>query len=698
MPLSPGARLGPYDIVAPIGAGGMGEVYRARDARLGRDVAIKVIPASVATDPDRLGRFEREAQAAASLSHPNIVSVFEFGTHDNQPFVVMELLEGETLRQRLAATPAERGSDATKHAGLPVRKAIEYAVQIARGLAAAHDKGLVHRDLKPENIFLLDDGHVKILDFGLARAAASQESSGATATVAALTDPGVVLGTIGYMAPEQVRGRAVDARADLFAFGAVLYEMLTGGRAFQRDTPADTMTAILKEDPPDLTVVRADLPPALDRIVRHCLEKNPAERFQSARDVAFALDALSGSAATTVIAAQIPSGATERPRGRVSARELATWVLAIAGIAAAGLLWWRWPAAPPAPAFARFSLPIDSSQSSLSVTVAAAPNGQSFVVLPTPSKDTRLLLRRLDSADMTPLAGTEGAVSPFWSPDGQSIGFIADRTLKRYDLATSSVRPIAALPQVFVQPAWGRGVIVLASPVGGPLMTVPETGGSPQPLGTLDATAQESLQFRPVFLPDGRRFFYYSSRSGSSAVVLASLDAPERRTLDVPEARIVWAGDDRVIFRRGDALYAQAITYDPLMLTGDPVQLVAEAASTSPAAVREGAGNGLLVYAEPSTRQQQFRWYGRDGRPQATVGAPGATTTFDLSLDGKKIVANVRSRGATGTNLWMIDAENGTTSRVTIGQMNDSDPRWSPDGRHIIFGSTRDSSRSAHRV
>ncbi len=290
MSLSPGQRLGPYEILGAIGAGGMGEVYRAHDTRLDRDVAVKVLPASVSDDPERMGRFEREAKAIAALSHPNILAIFDVGTEASADgsgpvvrYAVTELLEGDTLRARLEGGP------------LTVRKTIEIAVQVARGLAAAHDKGLVHRDLKPDNIFLLDDGHVKILDFGLARQAVAAGGSDATRTVAAVTDPGTVLGTVGYMAPEMVRGQTVDARSDLFALGAVIYEMLAGRRAFERETSAETMTAILKEDPPELVGSRAEISPALDRIVRHCLEKNPAERFQSARDVAFALGALSGS-------------------------------------------------------------------------------------------------------------------------------------------------------------------------------------------------------------------------------------------------------------------------------------------------------------------------------------------------------------------------------------------------------------------
>ena len=318
--MNPGARFGRYEILSAVGSGGMGEVYRARDAQLGREVAIKVLPEAFAADRDRRARFEREAQTVASLSHPNIVAVYDSGNQDGHLFVVMELLTGETLREQL------------KPGALAPRKAIDLAVQLARGLAAAHDKGLVHRDLKPENVFVLPDGHVKILDFGLARLF-TPDSSGLTQT-AAVTDPGMVMGTVGYMAPEQVRGQGVDARTDLFALGAVLYEALSGQRAFQRETAAETMTAILKEDPPDFASARTDISPALDRIVRHALEKNPVERFQSARDVAFALGSLSGSGT----AAQVPSAAPTRPWRKVVGAIVAAMILIGLGSWIAGML------------------------------------------------------------------------------------------------------------------------------------------------------------------------------------------------------------------------------------------------------------------------------------------------------------------------------------------------------------------------
>ncbi|HTI37760.1 MAG TPA: protein kinase [Vicinamibacterales bacterium] len=390
MALSSGTRIGPYVVQALLGQGGMGEVYRARDVRLNRDVAVKVLPPAFANDPDRRARFEREAQAIATLSHPNVLNIFDTGVDQAQLYVVTELLQGETLRERLS------------QGALTIRKALDYAVQIARGLGAAHDKGLVHRDLKPENVFLLEDGQLKILDFGLARAsvpAGTAAVSGAAGeTIAALTDAGTVMGTVGYMAPEQIKGDPVDARADLFALGAVFYEMVTGRRAFQRDTSAETMTAILRDDPPELAAVRGEIPPAVDRILRHCLEKNPRERFQTARDVAFALEALSGSNISTSAGTAIAVA----PRRR-----------------------WVWPAV-----------------ATLSIAAAAAAGA--------------IVDRRL-SPPPSSLSFERKSWDPMWvtnarfGPDGQTIVFSAAKTGNVPELF--AIRPGSVIPQTLGQPA-----------------------------------------------------------------------------------------------------------------------------------------------------------------------------------------------------------------------------------------------------
>jgi serine/threonine protein kinase len=334
MSIAGGTHIGPYEVVGPIGAGGMGEVYRARDTRLGRDVAIKILPSNFADDADRQRRFEQEARAMAGLNHPNIVAIYDVGAHDGSPYIVTELLEGETLGERL------RGG------ALPVRKAIEYGIEIARGLAAAHNHTLVHRDLKPDNIFITKDGRVKILDFGLAKFLAAEEPQDRSnlPTLDVHTTPGIVLGTVGYMSPEQVRGQTADHRADIFSFGAVLYEMASGKRAFKGTTIADTMSAILKEDPPDLSEPNRAVPPGVDRIVRHCLEKNREERFQSARDVAFGLESLSGLTASS------PAGVEKMPGRRwgtgLTASLIGSAVLLI-GLAAGFIAGRRGPAEVP---------------------------------------------------------------------------------------------------------------------------------------------------------------------------------------------------------------------------------------------------------------------------------------------------------------------------------------------------------------
>src|SRR5512141_576669 len=361
MALASGSRLGPYEIVAPLGAGGMGEVYRARDPRLGREVAIKVLPESFSQDADRLKRFEQEARAAGVLNHPNITAVYDIGTHEGAPYVVSELLEGETLRGRLAG------------GALSSRKCIDYALQIAHGLAAAHEKGIVHRDLKPENLFVTNDGRVKILDFGLAKLTLNEARPEATSlpTATGGTEPGVVLGTLGYMSPEQVKGKPADARSDIFSFGAILYEMLSGKRAFHGDSAAETMSAILREEPPDLSVTNQSVSPGLERIVRHCIEKNPEQRFHSAHDLAFDLEALSGTSGTS---ASVAARAMGKPAPRIGRLQLAGLVAGslVAGLLAGRAIWKR--AEAPPPSFKRLTYgrgPIASAR--------FAPDGQMIV-------------------------------------------------------------------------------------------------------------------------------------------------------------------------------------------------------------------------------------------------------------------------------------------------------------------------------
>jgi hypothetical protein len=483
MPLAVGTLLGPYEIVSPLGAGGMGEVFRARDPRLGREVAVKVLPTALSNDSARLLRFEQEARAAAALNHPNILAVYDIGRFGDSPYIVSELLDGGTLRERLGG----RGADVN----LPVRKAIDYAVQVAHGLAAAHDKGIVHRDLKPENIFVTNDGRVKILDFGLAKLTAADESPILQSNVvtAPKTDPGLVLGTIGYMAPEQVRGLSVDHRSDIFAFGAILYEMLAGRRAFQRETTMDTMTAILKDDPTDLPIGERSIPPALARIVDRCLEKSAAARFQSTGDLAFALEALSShTGQAPVLAGEIPETRPTKTRDRLAwALVSALTIMLVAAMAVATMFYLgrppksadatRFLVSPPdgwtLPALPQGGLPAAGP-------LAVAPDGRQVAfVARNNSGGTLIWIRSLDTLAAKGLVGTEGGVSPFWSPDSRSIGFFADRKLKKIDIAGGPpVTLCDANPGI--SGSWSpAGVIVFSRAGGSTLQKVSASGGVP---------------------------------------------------------------------------------------------------------------------------------------------------------------------------------------------------------------------------
>src|SRR5688572_3675952 len=394
MTIDRGTKLGRYEIRSKIGEGGMGEVYRALDPKINREVAIKILPPALSADKDRLARFEQEAQAAGALNHPNILIIHHIDTHDGAPYIVSELLEGETLRERMGGT------------ALPQRKAIEYALQVAHGLAAAHDQGIVHRDLKPENIFITRDGRLKILDFGLAKLTAATDVSQPQTEVPTRrvnTDPGVVMGTIGYMSPEQLRSKPADHRSDIFSFGAILYEMLSGRRAFRGESTADMMSAILREDPPDLSETNKLINPALERVVNHCLEKNPEERFNSARDLAFAIEALSGS--TNISSSTVIS---ELPAKRRKLRELLPWAVAglflLAAVTLAVLYFRR--AAPAAQSPVRFVIAIPAEASEISTPVIS-PDSRTIAFLASTDGKRSLYVRPLDSVTAHRLNGTD---------------------------------------------------------------------------------------------------------------------------------------------------------------------------------------------------------------------------------------------------------------------------------------------------
>jgi serine/threonine protein kinase len=678
-----GTHLSRYEIRSQLGAGGMGEVYRARDEKLNRDVAIKVLPSALSQDADRLRRFEQEAQAAGALNHPNILAVYDVGMHEGSPYIVSELLEGEELREQL------------NDGSLPQRKALDYAQQIAQGLAAAHERGITHRDLKPENLFVTKDGRVKILDFGLAklRPTRSQSVSSEIATQKHITDPGTVMGTVGYMSPEQVRGHEADHRSDIFSFGSILYEMLSGQRAFRRDTMAETMTAILKEEPPELSETNAKISLPLEKIVRRCLEKQPERRFHSAHDLAFAIESLSGTASG--------SGQTLTALTTLSTRSRLTkhlpWI--VAGVLFIALL-----AALPFVISSLRRAPVDTPVTRVSVlppekstlsTVTVSPDGRRLAIIATDATGKRLLwVRPLDALVAQPLAGTDDAIQPFWSPDSRFIGFFAGRKLKKIEVAGGS-------PSTLCNALNGRGgtwnrddVIVFAPDNRGGLSRVSAAGGEPSPVTTLDASRQESTHRFPQFLPDGRHFLYHarSIQHENSAIYVSSLDQPQAKRIISTDTNAAYAPPGYLLFTRETALMAQAFDVASLALTGAPFPVAEQVGylRLNNEAYFSVSETGVLVYKSNDAGKTQLVWFDRSGKQLGAPGPPGEYSFPALSPDEKRVAID-RDDPQTGTfDIWLLDLARGIPSRFTFDPANDVYPVWSPDGSRIVFGSSRD--------
>jgi len=679
MLLTTGTRLGPYEIQSPVGAGGMGEVYRARDTRLGRDVALKILPASFASDPTRLQRFEQEARAVAALNHPNILAIFDIGQHDGSPFLVSELLEGESLRAIL-----DRGA-------LPPRKTIEYGVQIAHGLAAAHEKGIVHRDLKPENIFVTRDGRAKILDFGLAKLVENSPAGADAATLAtmptAATAAGVVLGTPGYMAPEQVRGHAADARTDIFAFGAVLYEMLSGVRAFRRDTPAESMTAILKEDPPELTDAPQPVSPALDKIVRRCLEKSPEQRFQSARDLSFALSALSGTDASGFTKATVAPAVR-----RVSVPMLAA-AMAVALVLVASVTWFiaRRPADPPARM--QFAIPVPGEVSNM--TISADGKMLAFVSPDDKTGIPMLFVQRVGTGSATELAGTEGASYPFWSPDDSAVGFFGNSRLERIAANGGSLQTLARV-NFGRGGSWGtKGVILYTPDPGGPIWRVNSDGSGAAPATSATDVAADSHRWA-FFLPDGDHFLYLAARFGTadenrvSAVYLSSLSEKENIRVLHTQSSVAYARGELLYMDEQNALRAVAV--DPKSGTvGSEPRVLVDSVGYQPS-VDWGAftvaENGTIVYSSSAEAvQSQLIWYDRSGKEMSRVGDSGAEANPTLSPDGTRVAVDVTDLRANNTDVWTYELNRGTSTRFTFDPAEETDGVWSRDGKVVAYRS-----------
>ena len=676
MSLERGTRLGPYEIESVLGAGGMGEVYRARDTLLKRDVAIKVLPLAFAGDPERIARFQREAEVLATLNHPNIAAIHGLHDSDGVRSLVLEFVDGPTLADRIGARP------------MPLDEVLAIARQIADALEAAHARGIIHRDLKPANVKVRPDGTVKVLDFGLAKALearSAQESvnfgvsQSPTITSPAMTRVGVVLGTAAYMSPEQARGHDADERSDLWAFGCVLFEMLTGRRAFEGDEVSDTLAAVLRAEP-DVSALPNTTPASVRRLLRRCLEKNPKRRLADIRDARLELDESSAE----------PLAETPRAGMRSPWRERLAWSLAVvslvAAVATAARLWQRETPSVPTAQFA--ILPPDGTAFAPDAdTVAVAPDGRSLVFAAGGSDAPwQLWLRSIDGLNVRPLAGTEGARLPFWSGDSKSIGFFADGKLKRVDAGGGPVRTLADVDGTFpLGGTWNsEGIILFAPGFGRPIVRVSASGGSSTSVTTLKEGESE-VQTSPFFLPDGRHFFYSAATGPNTHIVyFASLDGGEPVKLVETNSSAQYAEPGYLLYVKDKALMAHPFDAQHGTLVGEPVSVAMPVVLGG--VVFSASTTRTLMYRSTSTTNELV-WVDRQGHRSGVAAPVAAYDSIALSPDGKRIAFDRYS--STNQDVWVHDIERQFSSRFTTQGPFNNVPVWAPDGGTIAFATGR---------
>ena len=664
MRLSAGDKLGPYEIAGPVGKGGMGEVYRGMDTRLGRAVAIKV------SAREFNDRFEREAKAISALNHPHICTLYDVGPN----YLVMELVEGELLSKIV-----ERGQ-------LPLDKALAYAVQIVDALAAAHAKGIIHRDLKPGNIMITANG-VKVLDFGLAKLSSDKSSSESAAEMETVTEPitraGAVLGTLYYMSPEQVEGKETDARSDIFSFGVVLYEMITGQRPFSGDTQAAALASILRDQPPRMSERRPETPRTLERVVRKCLEKKPDDRWQSARDLKPTLELIDLDAAqgpnTSSSSVSIPLSKPSRKPWLWGA--IAAVVVIVAGIGA----WMLWPKQAATRA-TRFQVTLPENVT-FATYVSVSPDGHKLLFNSTGAQ-SGLWIHDLDTLEWRKLEGTEDGASPFWSPDSRFLGFASGNDLKKIDVAGGPPQTLCEIAGVPGTGAWSKdGVIIFGTRAAGPLRRVSASGGVPIEVTALGAG--EQFHALPTFLPDGKHFIYL--RSGTPEVMGIYAGSLELKPSEQPHERILADNlaasyvDGNLFFMRGGTLMEQPFDAGKLQLRGEPVPVAEHVAVTGSIGIFSVSPTGVLAYRSGSNNAggNQTTWLDREGRQIGTFGQPGPDQGLRLSPDGTRAAGRDNPEAQIG-DIWMLDFARGVRSRFTFRQSRGTLPVWFPDGKHLI--------------